>query len=493
MKSLLRLGTPCGLAFCLWLPAAAASAKNSARIPAHYADIKVPVDVYEPPYPGDARVALDGGAVAYLVPDSTLDLVRLFLYAPQPNLPAKPQDVVRLRLYSALLKDGGTRRLTPAQLEDSLEFIAAGLSAGRGAWQSEASFDALGKDADALLGLLSDAVLQPRLDPAVFRVEQRGMLEGHKHRFATPGAVMGGLYERVLYGGHPINWGVTEKEITDATPQSLQALAGTGYPRDKLVLGVAGRFDRAVMIRKLNAFVARFPAEERPSPVPPFKGPRAPGVYIVDKPFAQATIRIAAPGVQRPHDDYYRLLVASEIFGGGSFTSRLSQKVRSDEGLAYSVGSDVESDYNRRGTVRAALQTKAGTGAFATRIVLEEMRRMAKEGITDVELERAREGLLKSLPSLFDSPAGTARIFAQSDAWGRSPEHFRNYRKALETMTRAEVEDAFRRYFVADSMRIVVVGPKQTLVEKDAAHGGASLADFGKITEIKEEELDKRE
>jgi zinc protease len=224
--------------------------------------------------------------------------------------------------------------------------------------------------------------------------------------------------------------------------------------------------------------------------VPPFPGMRAPGVYLVDKPFAQAGIQVAAPGVRRPHPDYYRLLLASEVFGGGGFTSRLALRVRSDEGLAYSVSSWVDSDYHRRGTVRVGLQTKAETGTLAVDIVRGEMRRMAEEGITDAELERARESLLKSLPSLFSTPASTARIFAQSEAWGRSPEHFRDYRKALETMTRAEVEDAFRRYFVADSMRILVVGPAKTLLAPDAR--GRSLADVGPVTRITEEELDER-
>lgn len=485
--------------------AAAPSPKNlpiPARIPAHYSGISAPAVAYEPPYPGDHRVDLPGGASAYLVPDSTLDLVRFYLYATGPYLPAAPGDVVRLRLYSALLKDGGTRTLKPAQLEDSLEFIAAGLGAGRGAWQGEASFDVLAKDAPAVLALTAEVLLAPRLDPEVFAVMKRGLREGHKHRYATPGAVLGAAAERVMQGSHPVNWSAAGEEIEALTPAALKPLAGTGFARERLVIGVAGRFDRREMVRALEAFVARFPATAAAAPapaalaktVPAFPGPRAPGVYLVDKPFAQASIRLAAPGVQRPHPDYYRLLVASEIFGGGGFTSRLSQRVRSDEGLAYSVTSDVESDYHRRGTVRVGLQTKAATGAYAVRIVLDEMRRMASRdsggGISDVELARAKDALLKSLPSLFESPAATARIFAQSGAWGRSPEHFRNYRATLDSMTRQEVEDAFRRYFAADSMRIIVTGPKTELLAPDER--GLSLADYGPVTEITERELDER-
>lgn len=475
--------------------------KNVA-IPAHYTTIPVPALTYDMPFPGDAQVDLGGGATAFLVPDSTLDLVRFYLYAAEPRMPGKPADVAALRFYSALLKDGGTRALSPARLEDSLEFIAAGLGATRGVWQGEASFDALSKDAPALLALTGDVLLHPRLDTAVFRVMQRGMVEGYKHRYATPGAVLGAAVERVMYGNHPSNWSATDVELKAATTKALGPLVGSGFPRNRMVIGVAGRFDRTAMTAALREFVARFPAfaatsatSTATSSVPAFKGPRDPGVYLVDKPFSQATIRIAAPGIQRPHPDYYRLLVASEIFGGGGFTSRLSQRVRSDEGLAYSVFSGVESDYNRRGTVFAGLQTKAETGAYAVGIILSEMRRMAATdstgGITEAELARAKDGLLKSLPSLFDSPASTARAFAQSAAWGRPPEHFRNYRQVLESMTRSEVEDAFRRYFRADSMRIIVVGPKSTLTTPDAR--GKSLADLGPVTEITEQELDQRQ
>ncbi len=482
--------------------AAAPSPKNlrvPPYIPPHYSEIPVRDAAYQPPHPGDHEVDLGPGVTAYLVPDSTLDLVRFHLFATGPYLPAKPADVVRLSLYSALLKDGGTKTLTPAQLEDSLEFIAAGLGASRGAWQGEAAFDVLSRDSEAALTLMAEVLLQPRLDAGVFKVMQRGMTEGHKHRFATPGAVLAAATERVMHGSHPSNWGVTAAEIAQVTPASLRPLAGTGFVRSGgnggptgLVIGVAGRFDREAMIRSLKEFVAKFPqADPRATPVPAFRGPRAPGVYIVDKPFTQASIRLAAPGVRRPHPDYYRLLVASEIFGGGGFTSRLSQRVRSDEGLAYSVSSGVESDYHRRGTVRVGLQTKAETGAFAVHIVRQEMRRMADSGITDVELARAKDALLKSLPSLFESPAATARIFAQSAAWGRSPDHFVNYRAAIEGLTRSEVEDAFRRYFVADSMRIIVTGPKASLLASDVR--GASLADYGPVIDITEQELDRRE
>lgn len=476
---------------CAWVvQAATPGGKN---LPSHYSKISFPEWTYLPPHPKDYRVELKHGVIAYLVPDSNLGVIRLSLFCGRPNLPREPGKTALLRLYSNLLKDGGSKRLPPEVLEDSLEFIAASLSASLQDYQSVASFDALGKDARALFGLVPEVVLTPGFDFSVFKVAQRNLLESLKHRYDTPNGIMGAAYERVLHGSHPVNWVPLEKEVQAVSPEELTPLAGMGYTRKGMVLGVSGKFDRTDMISLLNIWVENFPPGRDSLPaIPPFKGANFPGVYLVDKPFSQATIRLGAMGVQRPNPDYYRLVVASYIFGDGGFTSRLMSRVRSDEGLAYGIGSEVESDYYRTGTVYVGLQTKAATGSYAIKLVLEEMRHMAKDGITDAELAKAKEGLLKSLPSLFDTPASTARLFAQSEVWKRSLEHFLEYQKTLQAMTRAEVEDAFRRYFNADQLRIVVVGPKDVLTRKDAEHN-ASLSDFGGITELTAEELDQRE
>lgn len=463
----------------------------AAGIPARYQSIAFPSWTYVAPKPADHRVVLEGGAIAYLVPDSTLDLVKVTLYSGAPNQPAKPQDVAAFRLYSSLLKAGGASHLSPESLEDSLEFVAAYMNAGIDDWQGSASLDCLSGNASELMNLLPDLVLKPRLDSGVFRVQQRSLVENLRHRYDTPRGVMGVAYEKVMHGSHPSNWLPEEKEIVDLTAKALSPFRGRGFPAGGLVFAVAGRFDRVDMIRRLNDLVKRFPAGVKSDSVRPYRGPSAPGVYLIDKPFSQATLKIAAPGVRRPDPDYYRLLVASYIFGDGGFTSRLVEKVRSNEGLAYGVNSDVESDYYRVGSVCVGLQTKVETGAYAVKLVLEEMKRMREGGITDAELEKAKDGLLKSMPALFDTPGSTARIFAQGEIWHRSLEHFVEYEKTIKAMTKAEVETAFKRYFAPDSMRIVVTGPKAALMAKDAQ--GNSLASFGKVTEWTSADLDRRE
>lgn len=468
-------------------------AKASGGIPEHYAKIEYPEFAYKAPYPKDFRTVLDRGVVAYLVPDTTLALIQMTVLFGHPNLAKKPADVAPMRLYSSMLKAGGTLRFKPEQLEDTLEFVAASLGAGIGNYQAETGLDALRKDAYALFDLVPEVALQPRLDPEVFKVQKRSYLENLRHRYDTPNGVMGVAYEHVMFGSHPSNWMATEKEVEPLVPARLKPWIGTGYAVKNMVIGVAGQFDRAEMIAQLNKFIARFPADYKDAPdsIPPFAAPASPGVYVIDKQVTQATIKIGAPGVKRPHPDYYPLVVASYIFGDGGFTSRLMETVRSNEGLAYGVDSDVGSDYYRRSTVSVSLQTKVETGAYAVKIVLSEMRRMAKDGITDTELQRAKDGLIKSLPAMFVTPAATARIFAQGEIWKRSPDHFIDYVDTINKMTKTEVETAFRRYFNPDSMRIVVVGPKEQLMKTDERNQ-AALSHFGGVTDLSLQDIEAR-
>jgi zinc protease len=474
--------------------AKSAPAKASgAEIPEHYSKIPFPEFTYKPPYPKDYRVALDRGVVGYLIPDTTLALIQMTVLFGHPNLPKQPAEAAGLNLYSSILKPGGTVRFKPEQLEDSLEFVAASLSAGIGDFQAELGLDALKKDASALFDLLPEIALQPRVDPEVFKVQKRAYIENLRHRYDTPNGVMAIAYEKVMYGSHPANWMATEKEVEALTPAKLKTWTGTGYSVRNMVIGVAGQFNRDEMIAQLNKFIARFPVEykNKTDSIPPFRGPEAPGVFVIDKQVSQATIKMGAPGVKRPHPDYYPLVVANYVFGDGGFTSRLMEKVRSNEGLAYGVNSDIGSDYYRRSTVSVGLQTKVETAAYAIKIVLAETRALAKDGITDEELQRAKDGLIKSLPAMFDTPAATARAFSQGEVWKRSPDHYLEYMATINKLTKAEVEAAFRKYFVPDSMRIVVVGPKDQLMKKDERNQ-AGLSDFGPVRELSLQDIEAR-
>lgn len=94
--------------------------------------------------------------------------------------------------------------------------------------------------------------------------------------------------------------------------------------------------------------------------------------------------------------DYLPLLLAVQVLGGGGLESRLSVRVRQQEGLSYGVGAGLLVGYHSRD---ASLRI---SGSFAPQnrermlaVIQEELARLAKDGITETELARAKKDLLE--------------------------------------------------------------------------------------------------
>jgi zinc protease len=134
-------------------------------------------------------------------------------------------------------------------------------------------------------------------------------------------------------------------------------------------------------------------------------------------------------------------------------------RVRSDEGLAYSVYSAVGNEYRDTALTTIALQTKVESVDFAVKLVFEEVEKLAKDGPTAEELAQAKKSLVESLPSLFDSPEATAVIFAKGELLGKTYDHYLEYVKEINAVTAEQVKAMIAKYFSRDKMTISIVGP----------------------------------
>jgi len=232
--------------------------KKSDAIPVHFKGITFPPFTYSPPHPSDYIVELTGGHIAYLVKDSSLDLIKINFMFESENFPRKKNEVALHSLYSSLLYSGGTKEFTPMQLEDSLEFIAAGISATLGHHTSNLSIDALSGDGLALLNLLAKVALEPRFYKNILKLHKKKINEAIQHRYDRPRTLLSLAYEHVNFGSHPHNWLATEKEVKAISRTKLKKIIGLGFAPKRIVISVAGNFEKEIMIRALNEFIEKF-------------------------------------------------------------------------------------------------------------------------------------------------------------------------------------------------------------------------------------------
>jgi predicted Zn-dependent peptidase len=358
--------------------------------------LSFPPLTYEPPAPEKLRVPLKAGPVAYVVADRELPLVNIVVYAHTGEYldPQGKEGLANLTGY--LLARGGIKSKTAEELEERLAFLAAQLNSGVGDTQGSVSLNLLSKDLNEGLALLREALSTPRFQDDKITLRKQQMLQAMKQRNDDSSDIEGRERGFLAFGEQ--FWGnrySTAASVDAITRQDLETFHKKWFYPSNFVVATSGDFDRDEMVRKLEELFSNWPySGEKPPPIPTNSVFAAPGVYLVDKDVNQGRVAMMLPGIKRDNPDYFVVLVMNDILGGGGFTSRIMNRVRSDEGLAYSAYSSFPGGVYYPLTFSAGFQSKSRTVAYAASIVLEEMKRLAAEPVTDEEMNTSKRGFI---------------------------------------------------------------------------------------------------
>ena len=444
---------------------------------------KNPKDKFEFPklneikLPKVEQVTLKNGMQLFLVEDHNYPTVDMRAMIHTGSV-YEPADKVGLAaITGAVLRSGGTRSMTGDEIDKKLETMAASIESGIGRTSGYVSVSMLKQDVDKVLPILAEVLMYPKFADEKIELEKVQQRTAISRRNDDIGQITNREFYKLIYGAESPYARHAEYATVDAiTRDDIVAFYNRFYAPNNMMIAVWGDFKTKEMVKKIKQTFANWNQKELDiPPLPEVKYQFEYSVNFIDKPDVnQSNIMMGHIGGLKNNPDYPALTIMNRIL---SF-DRMFKKIRTSEGLAYSVWGSYGSNYKYPGVFTAGAQTKSRSTVYAIELMLKEMKRIMNEEVTDEELQRAKDQYLNSFVFNFDSKAKIVNRMLTYAFYGYPMDFAEQVKQKIEKVTKAEIMRVAKEYLRPDKVKILVVGNKEEFEKPLSTLGEVKVIDI---------------
>ncbi|MEE2708568.1 MAG: pitrilysin family protein [Gemmatimonadota bacterium] len=356
----------------------------------------------------------------------------------------------------------GTYRRDAYEIARTIESLGGYLNAFTGR-ELNCFFVRVLMDDDAIsIDLLADILQNSNFDPCEIEKEKGVVIDEIHGMEDSPEELVLDHFNRIVWQPHPLSKTIlgTSETVASFQDTDLRSYQNTHYLPEQTYIVATGAVDHH---RLVDLVEAAFPlVTGKPVPQMTTLEPPGPQRIIVSKDISQAHLCLG--GIGLPYNDprKYTLYVLNTLLGGG-MTSRLFQTIREQEGLAYTIYSDVDFLYDT-GIFSIYAGTDAEDLPRVIEAVFDEMKNIQTVLITDLELRDAKAQLTGGLLLSLESSSNVMNRLARLEIYLDTYESVEHSIAAVEAVTAEQVIELANELFSPDRISLAAVGP---LGEKD--------------------------
>ena len=284
----------------------------------------------------------------------------------------------------------GTDRFSSREIDEAFDAMGAEVNAGTGKETTSVYSRFLDNHLERAFDVLQDMVLRPAYPD--IDSERQVVIEEIAMYEDEPQDKVHDVLAGAVFGDHPLGRPIIGRaDVVSSVPVPEIAVVARRPLRGAEHRARRGRQPRARADRRAGGGRGwRLQARRRPRELGAPE-PHGQVLRFHQKETEQYHLCLGGLGMPRGDDRRFALRVLDTILGG-STSSRLFQEVREKRGLAYSVYS-YASHYADSGQVALYVGTRPDNVAEAVDVIGSELRRLHDDGVTEQELERARDNV----------------------------------------------------------------------------------------------------
>ncbi len=443
------------------------------EIPASYKDVPIPDLQWK--IPEFREFSLDNGIEGLVVEDDEVPLVYFSLVFPAPP---DPEDKVGLAEMAAwTLRNGGGTNMTADSINDLIEYKAAWLGVWAGQEQFRISGSGHKDDLPLLLNIVEELILNPAYPEDKIDLKRSTMLEVIRRRNDRPNGIAHREISRLIYPDHP--WG---RETSKSTVEAIRREDLLDYHRQvfnptRAVIGYSGD----VKLKKARSLTRKYlesleAGTAEVAHLPPVNPQAETGIYYIHKDVNQAFITMGHQTISYDDPRRHAAAVMNYILGGGGFNSRLTKRVRIDEGLTYSIWTTFTTPVPVTGWFKASASTRLDQAGRTVALMTETLRDFRDNGPTEEEFENAKQSFVNSYVWKYESSDDILFRLTYLKWRGLPLDTPQRDLEAYQSLTLRDVQNAARQLLEPDNLIIVLVGDRDKM--------DRPLDDFGTVHEV---------
>ncbi len=367
--------------------------------------------------------------------------------------PAEQNGIAHLFEHMAF-KGAGAR--DARQFAEAIENVGGVMNAATGYERTAYYARIVAEHAPFALDLIADILFAPHWAPDDLEKEKGVVAQERGEAFDVPDDRVFELHQSALYPGQPLGRPVlgSDESLANVSVETLRAFHDAHMTPDRMVISIAGAFDRNALLDRVHARFADLKPRAAQTCAPAHA---AAGRASEVRKLEQTHLVFSWPAPPAGSDALIAARLLSEVFGGG-MSSRLFQEVREERGLVYAIDSFLDAvEDDGRLCVYAGCSAK--TAREVAVIVRDQLALLAKEGPHADELARAKAVARAQILMGLEAPSARAEARAAQVFQRDRLIPFDEIRAKLEAVT-AEQLQAIARAALAGPAAAAAIGPK---------------------------------